>query len=170
MPPSPPPDLKALVRALAERGIEFVVIGGVRAAMQGVPATTYDLDIVLDPNSANLDRAHALLTELETCFREHLPSRRLVLERDHLDASGAKLLMTRLGPLDILSQLSTQWRFADLTSRVRTVKLSENLQVRVLDLAALIEVKERIGREKDQAVLPLYRRTLAERDRARADE
>ncbi len=158
------------MRTLAERGVEFVVIGGVSAALQGVPATTYDLDIMLDPSAPNLDQAHALLTGLGACFREHLPSGRIVLEREHLDAPCAKLLMTSLGPLDILSQLATQWRFADLASRVRTVSLSGELQVRVLDLAALIEVKERIGRDKDQAVLPLYRRTLSERDRGRAND
>lgn len=158
------------MRTLAKRGVEFVVIGGVSAALQGVPATTYDLDIMLDPNSPNLDRAHALLAEFGACFREHLPSRRIVLEREHLDAPGAKLLMTSLGPLDILSQLANQWRFADLASRVRTLSLSGEVRVRVLDLAALIEVKERIGRDKDQAVLPLYRRTLSERDRGGAND
>ena len=41
--------------------------------------------------------------------------------------------------------------------------------LRVLDLESLIEVKEKIGREKDRAVLPLYRRALMERDEGQGD-
>jgi hypothetical protein len=37
----------------------------------------------------------------------------------------------------------------------------EDMNVRVLDLEELIAVKERAGREKDLAVLPLLRATLA---------
>ena len=44
------------------------------------------------------------------------------------------------------------------------IELGDGAMIRVVDLAALIEIKERVGREKDLAVLPLYRRTLAERD------
>ena len=39
----------------------------------------------------------------------------------------------------------------------------------MLDLASLIEVKEVIGREKDLAALPPYRRALLERDARRDD-
>lgn len=52
-----------------------------------------------------------------------------------------------------------------------TVETDDGIDVSLIRwcLAGLIEVKERIGREKDHAVLPLYRRTLAERDRAPAE-
>ena len=44
--------------------------------------------------------------------------------------------------------------------------VDDNLTVRVLDLATLIEIKEYLGIEKDRAVLPILRRTLEERNRA----
>jgi len=37
--------------------------------------------------------------------------------------------------------------------------------VRVLKLAKYIEVKEKLGREKDKAILPILRRTLEEKQR-----
>ena len=37
-----------------------------------------------------------------------------------------------------------------------------DLRVQVLDLETLIAIKERIGRPKDQAVLPVLRETLAQ--------
>jgi hypothetical protein len=42
----------------------------------------------------------------------------------------------------------------------------DGLEVRVLDLAALIEVKRRAGRPKDLALLPVLEATLDERARS----
>lgn len=164
MPPRSSADFEGLLHALADRRIHFVVIGGVSAALQGVPAVTFDLDVVLDPAADNLDEAHRFLMELEACYREHLPERRLEPSRSDLDSTGAKLLMTRLGPLDILGELATGWRYADLEARSEQIPVSPQLTVRALSLASLIEVKEAVGREKDLAVLPLYRRALRERN------
>jgi len=157
-------DFEGLLRAFDARGIPLIVIGGVSAALQGVPALTFDLDVVLAPEPASLDAAFCLLGELEACYREHLPAKRVEPVRSDLDSPGAKLLMTRLGPLDILGELATGWRFPDLEHRTREVTLADGFQVRLLDLEALIEVKLAVGREKDRAVLPLYRRALRERD------
>ena len=41
-------DFEAALTRFAEAGVRFVVIGGVSAALQGVPAVTFDLDLVLD--------------------------------------------------------------------------------------------------------------------------
>ena len=51
-------DFEGLLRAFAEKGVRFVVMGGVSAALQGVPAVTCDLDLELDGDPANLDSAH----------------------------------------------------------------------------------------------------------------
>lgn len=42
-----------------------------------MPALTLDLDVMLDPDPANLDGALALLHELEACLREHPLRKRL---------------------------------------------------------------------------------------------
>lgn len=161
--PQPSADFEGLLRAFAKQGVRFVVIGGVSAALQGVPAVTYDLDLVLEHEAENLDRAHAVLSDLEACFREHLP-RRLEPRRADMDAPGAMLLATRLGPLDLLGTVATGWRYPELVRRARSVQVAPDLELRILDLPALIELKETVGREKDLAMLPLYRRTLRERD------
>lgn len=157
------------MRAFDARGIRLIVIGGVSAALQGVPATTFDLDIVLDPEPKNLDTASALLGELGAALREHLPARRLEPLRSDLSLPGAQLLMTELGPLDILGVLANGWSYADLGGLTRTVAMADGLEVQVLDLPALIEVKEAVGRDKDRAVLPLYRRVEQERRSGQPD-
>ena len=47
-------DLLGLLRALVDRRIEFLVVGGGAAVLQGAPVTTFDLDIVprRDPENA----------------------------------------------------------------------------------------------------------------------
>ena len=42
------------------------------------------------------------------------------------------------------------------------MNVGEGILVRVLDLEALIAIKEELGGEKDRAVLPVLRRTLEE--------
>ena len=156
------------MREFTSREIRFIVIGGVSAALQGVPSVTYDLDLVLDHEATNLDRSFGLLQELDAVYREHLP-KRLVPNRSDLESDGSMLLMTRLGPLDILGRVATGWRYDELRHRARSIQVDESLDIQVLDLAALIEVKELVNREKDRAVLPLYRSTLRERESDSAD-
>jgi hypothetical protein len=38
-------DLPALLATLCDSGVEFIIVGGVAAVLQGVPITTTDLDI-----------------------------------------------------------------------------------------------------------------------------
>jgi len=40
------PDFASLLRILAEHGVDFVVVGGVGAILQGATLSTFDLDIV----------------------------------------------------------------------------------------------------------------------------
>ena len=160
--PSRSADFEGLLRAFAGRGVHFVVIGGVSAALQGVPAVTFDLDLVLDREAGNLERAHAVLRELDAVYRSHLP-KRLVPTRGDLESAGAMLLMTELGPLDILGEVATGWRYAELVPRAQVVRIDEGLEVQILGLEALIEIKEKVGREKDRAVLPLYHKVLREK-------
>lgn len=156
------PDFIGILRAFAEADVDFVVIGGVGATLHGVPVTTFDLDLVLSHESEVLDRAHRVLVSLDACYRERLPARRLRPDRTDLESSGALLLLTRHGPLDILGSVSTGWAFPELIQRTIAVQLRGGSTIRVVDLPTLIEIKESVGREKDTAALPLYRRVLKE--------
>ena len=71
--------------------------------------------------------------------------------------------MTRCGPLDLLGVVGKGRGFNELASRTISVEVAEGICLRVLELAALVEIKEELGREKDLAVLPVLRRTLEER-------
>ena len=49
-------DIGALLEALAEAGVEHIVVGGVAALLHGAPLPTRDLDIVPRQSADNLDR------------------------------------------------------------------------------------------------------------------
>ena len=59
-------DLRALVEALHERAVEFIVIGGVAVGAHGYVRGTEDLDLVPDPHPENLKRLTEALRELES--------------------------------------------------------------------------------------------------------
>jgi hypothetical protein len=52
--------------------------------------------------------------------------------------------------------------YAELIPRTTELQLTSKLKVRLLDLDALIELKEETGRDKDKAVLAVLRQTLEE--------
>jgi hypothetical protein len=42
-----------LLRLLDSHGVEIVVVGAAAAVLEGVPMTTFDLDVVFEPGEAN---------------------------------------------------------------------------------------------------------------------
>ena len=149
--------------ALVEAQVDFIVIGGVGAVLQGVPTTTFDLDIVHARSDGNRKKLFEVLLSLEACYRQHLP-RRLLPTEDDLSSDGHMLLMTSAGPMDVLGRVVGDLDYDDLLQRSHWRDLRDGSRIRVLDLEALIELKEKTGREKDLAQLPLLRRTLRERE------
>jgi hypothetical protein len=49
-------DFLDMLRALAEAGARFVVVGAHAMAVHGVPRATQDLDVLIDPERANAER------------------------------------------------------------------------------------------------------------------
>lgn len=66
--------------------------------------------------------------------------------------------------IDAMQEIGSGWSYDDLLSRAHTRRVGE-LEVRVLDLAAVIESKQAAGRGKDTAMLPVLQRTLEMRRR-----
>lgn len=161
--PDPPPDFLTLLHELAGRRVDFIVIGGVGAVLQGAPVATFDLDVVHSRLPDNLDRLMSALQALGASYREQ-PNRHLTPSVSHLAGPGHHLLMTRAGPLDLLGAVSGGRGYEDLLGHTVEMEITPELRVKVLDLSMLITLREELGREKDLAVLPVLRRTLQERD------
>lgn len=147
-----------LLALLAAYEVECVVVGGVAATLAGAPLVTYDLDLIPNPDPANLER---LLAALETIDATYLdPAGRTIRPSfERLQQNRMNLLKTRLGRLDIASEIGDGVRF-DAAFRRSRVITAEGLSIRVLDLDLVIETKEHADRDKDRSTLPVLRETL----------
>jgi predicted nucleotidyltransferase len=154
--------LTALVRALHDAGIEFVVVGGLSATLNGVPINTFDVDVVHRRTSENIDRILPVLEALDAVYRIQ-PERRLRPVRSALLSTGHQNLLTKHGPLDLLGEIGNGLGYEELVPRSKEILIAEGLRVRILNLETLIEVKEQLNGEKDRAMLLILRRTLEEK-------
>ena len=157
-------DFLAILHRFVDHEIDFIVVGGVCAVLQGAPITTFDLDLVHSRASQNLDRLLAALDTLDAHYREPA-SRETKPNRSHLSSPGHQLLMTCFGPLDLLGVIGSGRDYANLLSQSVEMEISNKLKVSVLRLSALIRTKEETRGEKDLAVLPTLRRTLEEKSK-----
>lgn len=152
------PRYRSLLRALAEGRVEFIVVGGVAGVLQGAPIVTFDLDLVHRRTPGNVQRLLAVLGSLHARYRD---PRDLLPTAPHLLGPGHNLLATDHGPLDLLGAIATGLVYEDLLADTVVLDL-DGIEVPVLELARLIEVKVAAGRPKDLAALPVLRATLDE--------
>jgi hypothetical protein len=155
-------DLDALVQALLDAGVEFIVVGGAAAVLHGAPITTQDLDIVHRRTPENVRRLSDLLAHLDATFR----GRDLRPSSELLAGHGQLNLSTNLGPLDPLCQLHDGRGYDELLPHTRLLTDGTS-EIRVLDLDTLIAVKTAAGRARDKLVLPIL---LALRGRHESDK
>lgn len=151
-----------ILKNLTDHEVEFMVVGGVAAVALGVPINTLDIDIVHLVTPANVQCLLAALAEMDAHYRNRPDIRP---GESHLSGYGHQRLDTRLGYLDVLGAIGKGHTYADLLPHTEEIQFSASLCCRVLDLETQIAVKEEIGGEKDRAMLPILRRTLAEKRR-----
>jgi hypothetical protein len=150
-----------LLRALAEARVDFIVVGGLAAVLEGAPITTLDVDVVHSREPENVGRLLGGLARLDAFFRIQ-PDRRVRPEASHLAGPDHLNLSTRYGPLDLPGTIGHGRGYEDLLPHTAEMDLGDGVRVRVLDLATAIAIKEEVGGEKDLAVLPILKRTLRE--------
>lgn len=152
-----------LLELLAEHEIDFIVVGMTAGILQGAPVTTVDLDIVHRRTPENVDRLLRALTAVDAVYRHD--SRQLRPKESHLSGPGHQLLATNLGDLDCLGTIDQDRGYEDLLGQCEEMNLSSGRTIHVLSLPAVIDAKERSGRPKDLAALPVLRATLDEREK-----
>ena len=161
-------DLAALLAKLCDAGVEFIIVGGAAAVVQGVPITTNDLDIVHRRTPENVARLLDVLLSLDATMRYDLANRGLRPTAEMLAGKGQINLSTSLGPIDPLCELDEGKGYEELLAHSESV-IDEGRPLRVLDLPTLIAVKAKAGRPKDRMVLPILIATLEERDKAKKE-
>jgi hypothetical protein len=156
------PDFLAILQMMTGQAVDYIVVGGVAAVLQGAPVATFDLDLVHCREPENLKRLLAALGSLEARYRTPGAETQMPTY-SHLESPGHQLLMTRWGPLDLLGTIGKAQGYSELLDRTVTLVAGQDLSVRVLHLSTLIQLKEQLANDKDRAILPILRRTLEER-------
>lgn len=152
-----------IVRSLVEREVEFIVVGGLAAVLQGVPVNTLDIDVVYRRTPENIERLLSSLVDIGAIFRDD--TRRIPPNRSHLESRGHKLLETRHGPLDLLGTIEDATGFEELVRDSEWLEIA-GMRVRVITLERLVQVKHSLNRPKDRAMLMLIEATIAEKRRS----
>jgi predicted nucleotidyltransferase len=148
-------NVEQLLRVLADAGVEFVVIGGVAAAMHGSARATYDLDIVYHRTAENVARVSKALLPYEPYLRgapRGLPFR---WDPQTILAGLNFTLTTTLGSIDLLGEVTGGGTYQQLLPHSLRLEVF-GVPCLCLDLEMLIHVKRAAGRPKDlQAIAEL---------------
>jgi hypothetical protein len=146
-------DLRALLAALQDGQVRFVVIGGVAVAAHGYLRATEDLDIVPDPDRENLRRLSNVLVMLEATLplaggRTFDPA----VDASQLRRGSSLTLDTIHGGLDVVQRVPNAPSYEELDEQAVDSDLL-GVPVRICSLAALRQMKESRGNSQDRADL-----------------
>lgn len=144
--------LRELLARLTDARVEFVIVGGIAARLNGSTLPTEDLDVCCRMTPENMRRFIAAIGDLNPVARGD--PRKLPMPRDpDMLASYHTLLMnTDLGILDLLREITGVGDF-NIVLRESQVMEVEGRPTRVLSLDALIASKRALGHEKDKLAL-----------------
>lgn len=141
-------DFETLIRLLASAHVEFILVGGAAATAHGSSRLTVDLDIVYGRSRQNLDRLASCLAPYHPYLRgapEGLPFQ---LDVETLQRGLNFTLITDLGALDLLGEITGGGHYEDLLSHTIDIDLF-GVSCRCITLSRLIDVKRAAGRPKD---------------------
>jgi hypothetical protein len=159
-------DTAALIAALHRAGVRFIVVGGAAAQLHGSTLGTLDLDIVHQRDPENVAKLMEVLNQLDAFHRHDLAKRRLRPTAEQLGGRGQINLATTLGPLDPLCELQPGQGYEELLPHTEVMR-DEGIEIRVVDLPTLIEIKSRVGRAKDKLVVAELIAILEERQQGK---
>ncbi len=150
------PLLNSVVAALAETGLEAILIGNAAAAIQGAPVTTVDFDFMFRATPRNLAKLKRLADALDAVIlRPYYPMSALyrVVSEDR----GLQV--------DFMPAVHGIKSFNSLRSRAQRIEFGRRA-CWVADLTDIIRSKRAAGRQRDLAVLPILEKTLREKTKA----
>lgn len=138
----------ALVRALVDGGVDFVVVGGVAVVLQAMPRFTKDLDICYSTAQDNLDALGGVLVALQARLRgvpEEVP---FVPDGRTLRHTQILTLTTRAGDIDLLVNPDGAPAYNTLRRRADIMELAGH-SVRIASIEDMLAMKRAAGRPQD---------------------
>lgn len=141
-------DFRALLRALAEAHVEFVVVGGVAATAHGSARLTQDVDVVYRRTRENVRRLATALAGYQPYLRGAPAGLPFRWDETTIWHGLNFTLTTSLGAVDLLGEIVGCGSYDDLLPHCVQIPVA-GIECLCLDLETLIAAKRAAGRPKD---------------------
>lgn len=158
-----PGNFEQFLPRLCQHQVKFVLIGGGAAIAQGLARATYDVDIVYERATENLDRIVKAMIDLNPYYRGAPPGLPFHWDRQMLSSGLNFTLTTDWGDIDLLGEVPGNGKYGTLIEHVQKIELYGE-SVAVVTLEKLIELKRAAGRPKDFETLAELEALREERD------
>ena len=145
-------DFAGLLRALADGGVECILVGGVAATIHGSARLTRDVDVVYSRRPDNLARIVAALGPFEPYLRGAPRGLPFQWDDDTVARGLNFTLTTTLGDIDLFGEITGGGGFDQLRPHAHPVRVFDR-DVLCLDLPMQIRVKRAAGRPRDLEAL-----------------
>ena len=161
MPDLRPLDPEAIVVALGEHGVRYVMVGALAARLHGFPRLTADMDIAPSMEAPNLEALAAALRDLEArVFTDGVPGG---LEFDCTAATLGRAelwnLVTRAGRVDLVFRPAGTGGYEDLRKGAVPFQIY-GTRVEAASLEDILRSKEAADRPQDRQDAALIRAML----------
>jgi hypothetical protein len=158
--------MKAVLDALVDNGVKFIMIGGQAGRAWGSPLITEDFDAVYARDRKNVTRLVAALRELDAKLRapgveEGLPFQ---LDETTIERGFNFTFSTNAGDLDLLGLPAGVDGYDELAPNTVEMELHGH-RIAVASLEDLIRMKIAAGRPKDREAVETLVALRDERDR-----
>jgi len=150
-----------LFKALNEKRVDYIVVGGVALVLHGVVRLTADLDLAVDLEGKNLKKLISCMAELgykpvapvkpEDLLNDSL--REKWIREKNMRAFGFHHLKNP-GLVDIIIEMPVKYQ--ELKKHAVRIKAGD-LNIPVVSVEDLIEIKRRTGRPQDEADIQALR-------------
>jgi len=135
-----PADFKEFLRLLRSNGVKYLLVGGYAVAVHGYPRSTVDMDIWIEQDAENANRAVRALEEFGFGTPDLTPA--LLLEPKRMLRMGVVPYM-----LEILTSISGVDFAACYESRI--TRMVDGVEIDLISLDDLKKNKAASGRLKD---------------------
>lgn len=144
-------DILELLRRLLAAGVEFVIVGGIAAAIHGSETDTQDIDIVSVFTRENMARLLDAIRDLHPRNAARPDLGPIPDDPEHLARHRNLYLVTDLGRLDVLGEIPPLSGYAEVAAAADKTTVFEHTCA-VINLDQLITIKRSVARRKDLVV------------------
>jgi predicted nucleotidyltransferase len=138
-----------IMQQLTDKGVEFVLIGGLAMRAHGSAHVTEDVDVCYSRTKENIKRIADAMAPFHPYMRGAPPGLPFRFDAPTIQAGLNFTLTTDLGEVDFLGEMSGIGGYEKVVAQSEERDLY-GLKVRVLTIEGLLIAKKTAGRRKDQ--------------------